>query len=264
MAGRRMIAVEQRCQRLRNILPPDFATRLTGSVVQRARRRGKYILIDTRCSLTLLCHLGMTGSFSVAKGSRQAAVSEPPVRHEHIVFWMSGDQRIGYHDPRRFGMMDIAATSRVEFDRRLRDLGPEPLAPEFNARYLHDRLRSRKSPVKSALMDQRLVAGLGNIYVSEALWRAGISPRRRCNRIALARVSGLVDAIRGTLDEAIAAGGSTLRDHQGVDGSLGTFQHRFNVYGKDRMECPRHGCGGKVVRVVQAGRSTFYCRACQK
>ncbi len=264
MTGRRIEAIELHRLRLRTELPSDLVGTLTGCVVKRTGRRGKYILVDTRCGHTLLCHLGMTGQFLVTTAGEPNDAGPEPDPHEHVVLRMSGNVRIGFRDPRRFGLLDVIATADVPTDKRLRDLGPEPLGDDFNASYLYAGLRARRAPVKTALMDQRLVAGLGNIYVCEALWRAGISPRRSSRRIARRRVDRLVDAIRETLDEALAAGGSSLRDYHAVDGTFGTFQHRFRVYGQQGSRCPRPGCEGIVRRIVQAGRSSFYCLSCQK
>jgi len=188
----------------------------------------------------------------------------PAGKHDHVILTMEGGARITFNDARRFGAMDLLATDRAGVHRLLRDIGPEPLGNGFDETYLVERLRGRRMPVKAALLDQRLVAGLGNIYVSEALFRAGIDPRRAAGRIAARRIADLVPAIREVLSEAIAAGGSSLRDYRQADGELGYFQHAFRVYDREHAPCPSPGCDDKIRRIVQSGRSTFFCPTCQR
>jgi formamidopyrimidine-DNA glycosylase len=187
-----------------------------------------------------------------------------PAKHDHVVLDMAGGARITFNDARRFGAMDLMATEGAEGHALLAALGPEPLGNGFDEDYLVARLKGRNTPIKSALLDQRVVAGLGNIYVCEVLFRAGIAPTRRAGQIAAARVRGLVPIIRQVLSEAIDAGGSSLRDYRQADGELGYFQHSFHVYDREGQPCAKPGCAGMVGRVVQAGRSSYYCAVCQR
>lgn len=266
MEGRRIVAAEVNRPDLRWPLPDRMAERLTGAGVLRLRRRSKYILADLSTDETLIIHLGMSGRMLVS-GAPQAGFHHDlptPQKHDHVVLHIEGGATVTFNDARRFGMMDLAPTEGVEHHRLLAGIGPEPLGNAFDETYLTAGLAGRKSPIKTALLDQGLVAGLGNIYVCEALWHAGISPLRPGGRISAARAGSLVPIIRQTLDEAIAAGGSSLRDHRQADGSLGYFQHSFRVYGREGEPCRRDGCGGTVRRVLQSGRSTFYCPSCQR
>ncbi|MFV0514369.1 MAG: bifunctional DNA-formamidopyrimidine glycosylase/DNA-(apurinic or apyrimidinic site) lyase [Jhaorihella sp.] len=251
---------------LRWPFPPGMAERLTGARVLRLRRRSKYILADLDRGETLLVHLGMSGRMTVSGDPPGVFVQAHamPARHDHVVIEMENGTRIAFNDPRRFGMMDLAATESVESHRLLAGLGPEPLGNAFHEAHLIGAFRGRNTPVKSALLDQRIVAGLGNIYVCESLYRAGIDPRRKVGRIAAARVAALVPVIRQVLAEAIEAGGSSLRDFRSADGELGYFQHRFDVYGREGMACRTPGCSGVIRRIVQAGRSSFACPRCQR
>jgi formamidopyrimidine-DNA glycosylase len=251
---------------LRWPLPERMAERLTGARVGLLRRRSKYLLADLSTAETLIVHLGMSGRLLVSgrlPGGFHHAVPTPE-RHDHVVLRMEGGAVITFNDARRFGMMDLAPTARVEEHRLIKGIGPEPLGNAFGGAYLGDRLRGRATSVKAALMDQRLVAGLGNIYVCEALHRAAIAPRRAAGRISAARVADLAAAIRETLLDAIEAGGSSLRDYRRADGELGYFQHAFRVYGREGEPCRRGGCSGTVRRIVQSGRSTFWCPVCQR
>ncbi len=251
---------------LRWPFPDRMAERLTGTRVLGLRRRSKYILADLDSGETLLIHLGMSGRMTVSGDPLGRFVHHHPARqkHDHVILDMANGARITFNDPRRFGVMDLMPTAEAEHHRLLRDLGPEPLGNEFHEQYLIDAFRGRNTPVKSALLDQGIIAGLGNIYVCEALFRASVSPRRRAGKIAKDRVATLVPVIREVLREAIEAGGSSLRDFRQADGELGYFQHRFDVYGHEGTPCPREGCGGTVRRITQAGRSTFYCAQCQR
>ena len=251
---------------LRWPFPERMAERLTGQTVLRLRRRSKYILADLGSGETLLIHLGMSGRMLVSGDPLGVFVHEHPApeKHDHVVFHMENGARITFNDPRRFGAMDLMPTQAAENHQLLALLGPEPLGNDFHERVLIDAFRGKNTPVKSALLDQRIVAGLGNIYVCEALFRGGISPKRKAGRIAPKRVAGLVPIIRDVLADAIEAGGSSLRDFRQADGELGYFQHSFDVYGREGEPCKRDGCDGVVDRIVQSGRSSFYCARCQR
>jgi len=266
LTGRRILRAEVRRPDLRWPLPERMAARLQGARVARLRRRSKYLLADLDTGETLLVHLGMSGRILV-EGDAQAPfhhVAGHIRAHDHVVLETDRGAVVTYNDARRFGAMDLMATGTEAAHRLLRGLGPEPLGNGFDETYLVAALRGRASPIKAALLDQRLVAGLGNIYVCEVLHRAGISPLRRARRISAQRAAVLVPAIRAVLGEAIAAGGSSLRDYRRSDGELGYFQHAFRVYGRAGAPCARAGCGGTVRRVVQSGRASFYCAACQR
>lgn len=264
--GRMIAAARVNRPDLRWPFPDRLADRLTGARVLRLRRRSKYLLADLDTGQTLVWHLGMSGRVLVSGEMLGEFVHAHPApeKHDHVVLDIEGGARITFNDPRRFGAMDLIGTDCVESHWLLCGLGPEPLGNAFDEPYLVARLRGRMTPVKAALLDQRVVAGLGNIYVCEALHRAGISPRRKAGRIAAPRVAGLVPVIRAVLAEAIEAGGSSLRDYRRTDGELGYFQHVFRAYGREGALCPTAGCAGKIVRIVQSGRSTFYCPQCQR
>jgi formamidopyrimidine-DNA glycosylase len=251
---------------LRWPFPEGMADRLTGRRVMRLGRRSKYLLADLDDGQTLIVHLGMSGRMLVS-GLRLGVFHHDhpaPAKHDHVVLDMDTGARVTFNDARRFGAMDLVATRDIDQHWLIRDLGPEPLGNAFSEAYLAARLRGRMTPIKAALLDQRIVSGLGNIYVCEALHRAGISPLRKAGRIAPARLAALVPVIREVLAEAIEAGGSSLRDHRQADGELGYFQHTFRVYGREAEPCPGEGCDGIVRRVVQSGRSSFYCPLCQR
>ncbi|MEO0370949.1 MAG: bifunctional DNA-formamidopyrimidine glycosylase/DNA-(apurinic or apyrimidinic site) lyase [Pseudomonadota bacterium] len=251
---------------LRWPFPERMADRLTGARVQTLRRRSKYILADLNSGETLLIHLGMSGRMLISGDPLGQFVHDHPApeKHDHVVFHMENGARITFNDPRRFGAMDLMETATADQHKLLSVIGPEPLGNTFDEAYLIAALKNKNTPIKSALLDQRIVAGLGNIYVCEALYRAGISPKRRAGAISKPRVAALVPIIRHVLRDAIEAGGSTLRDFKQADGELGYFQHSFDVYGRESEPCRRDGCGGDVKRVVQSGRSSFYCATCQK
>ncbi|SFQ06688.1 formamidopyrimidine-DNA glycosylase [Roseivivax halotolerans] len=251
---------------LRWPFPDRMAERLTGQRVERLRRRSKYILADLSGGETLLMHLGMSGRILISGDPLGQFVHDHPApeKHDHVVFHMQNGARIIFNDPRRFGAMDLFETATAEGHPLLSAIGPEPLGNAFHEDHLIAALRGRMTPIKSALLDQKIVAGLGNIYVCEALFRAGIHPVRKAGKIGRTRVASLVPVIRATLEDAIAAGGSSLRDYRRADGELGYFQHSFDVYGREGAPCRRDGCNGKVRRIVQAGRSSFYCTACQR
>ncbi|WP_170461142.1 bifunctional DNA-formamidopyrimidine glycosylase/DNA-(apurinic or apyrimidinic site) lyase [Ruegeria arenilitoris] len=251
---------------LRWPFPERMAERLTGQRVERLRRRSKYILADLSGGETLLIHLGMSGRMTVSGDPLGQFVHHHsmPQKHDHVVFHMANGARITFNDPRRFGAMDLMPTANAEQHKLLTVLGPEPLGNDFNETYLVEAFRGRATPVKAALLDQRIVAGLGNIYVCEALYRARVSPRRKAGQIAAGRVEALVPVIRTVLTEAIEAGGSSLRDFRQADGELGYFQHSFDVYGREGQPCRSEGCGAEIRRITQSGRSTFYCAQCQR
>jgi formamidopyrimidine-DNA glycosylase len=278
MQGRSVRAVKLNRSDLRVPLPQDFAARLRGQTIEAVERRAKYLILRLSGGESLIVHLGMSGHFTVLEpdGRMMSLGDEPgePVRtkkalHDHVEFLLDDGTQVIYTDPRRFGLMDLCATSDLANHPLTRDLGIEPLGGRLTASFLAGAFAGKKAPVKALLMDQRLIAGLGNIYVCEALFRARLSPKRRAGslvrslRINDPRLVRLARAIRQVLIDAIAAGGSTLRDHQRLDGSVGAFQHRFSVYGRENERCLRKGCGGRVRRVVQSGRSTFYCPRCQ-
>lgn len=251
---------------LRWPFPDRMADRLTGARVTALRRRSKYILADLSTDETLIIHLGMSGRILISGDPLgQFHHTHPaPEKHDHVVFHMANGARITFNDPRRFGAMDLAKTGNVDQHPLLANLGPEPLGNSFDEPYLVARLKGRNTPIKSALLDQRIVAGLGNIYVCEALFRAHISPLRKAGRLSANRAASLVPIIRQVLSEAIQAGGSSLRDYRQTDGELGYFQHTFQVYDRQGSPCQTPDCGGKIARVVQSGRSSFYCPRCQR
>ena len=251
---------------LRWPFPENMGARLTGARVDQLRRRSKYILADLSTGETLLIHLGMSGRMTVSGDPLgQFAHDHPQAeKHDHVVFDMDNGARITFNDPRRFGAMDLLPTPEIDTHPLLAKLGPEPLGNSFHESYLEDRLKGRNTPIKSALLDQHIVAGLGNIYVCEALYRAGITPRRKAGALSAKRVHALVPIIRDVLTEAIAAGGSSLKDFRQADGELGYFQHSFDVYGREGDPCRRPGCTGTIRRITQAGRSSFYCAQCQR
>jgi formamidopyrimidine-DNA glycosylase len=280
LAGRAFARVEQNRPDLRFPLPPNLPGELQGRKVERLERRGKYLLAHLSGGHVLLMHLGMTGCFTVdapAPRGRQrvpAMVNESGggkhSMHDHVVFHMQGGATVTYNDPRRFGFMLLIPSTELNAHPLLHHLGIEPLSEKLTAEYLAARARGKKAPLKPYLSDQRIVAGLGNIYACEALYRARLSPLRVAATIANKagkpneRARALVPAIRGVLDDAIRAGGSSLRDYRNASGEPGAFQNAFCVYGREGKPCLRKGCGGTVRRIVQAGRSTFYCPRCQR
>lgn len=250
---------------LRWPFPPRMAERLTGARVLALRRRSKYILADLSTGETLLIHLGMSGRMLISG----AVVGEfhhhhpAPEKHDHVVLDMQGGARVTFNDARRFGAMDLLDTAGADRHPLLADIGPEPLGNGFSDSYLVTRLAGKNTPIKSALLDQHLVAGLGNIYVCETLYRARLHPARKAGDLTPAQVASLVPVIRSVLAEAIEAGGSSLRDYRQADGELGYFQHSFQVYGREGQPCVTPGCGSVIARMVQSGRSSFFCPTCQ-
>ena len=266
MEGQRIAAVQVNRPDLRFPLPERLASRLTGTEVTALRRRSKYILADLSTGETLLIHLGMSGRMLIS-GAQLGVFHHDhpaPAKHDHVVLDIAGGVRVTFNDARRFGAMDLITTNRADVHPLLAALGPEPLGNAFDETYLVARLKGRNTPIKSALLDQRVVSGLGNIYVCEALYRARISPLTRAGDLATQHVGGLVPLIREVLTEAIEAGGSSLRDYRQADGELGYFQHRFHVYDREGDPCPTPGCTATIARVVQSGRSSFYCPQCQR
>ena len=260
LVGSRIDRVEIRQPNLRWPIPEEFAATVGGSGVKGFRRRGKYILCDLTNDRTMLIHLGMSGSIRTV---RVGLSPGEPNRHDHVVWHIEDGSSVMFHDPRRFGMLDIIVTGEEHACRHLRELGPEPLGNAFSPAALGERLKGRKVAIKNALLDQKVVAGIGNIYACESLWTAGISPVLPCGKLDTSQLDLLVRAIRTVLREAIEAGGSTLRNYRAVGGEIGGFQDRFNVYDREACPCPRVECGTPVERIIQSARSTFYCPRCQ-
>ncbi|QXT39878.1 bifunctional DNA-formamidopyrimidine glycosylase/DNA-(apurinic or apyrimidinic site) lyase [Gymnodinialimonas ceratoperidinii] len=266
LEGARIVRAEVNRPDLRWPFPENMAARLEGATVTALRRRSKYLLADLDTGETLLIHLGMSGRMQISGDVIGSFHHDHPAaqKHDHVVLDTEGGARITFNDARRFGAMDLMETAAQDQHWLIRDLGPEPLGNAFNEAHLIAAFKGKRSPVKTALLDQRIVSGLGNIYVCEALWRAGISPLRQAGRISAARVAKLVPIIRDVLSEAIEAGGSSLRDHRQASGELGYFQHTFRAYDREGSPCQTPDCTGKIHRKVQSGRSSFYCPACQR
>ena len=280
LKGQTITAVELRRANLRFAFPPDFVAKLQGATVQNLTRRAKYILIECDNGQSLIVHLGMTGRFTVLKPEagpdnlgvfyfETGAGDKADGPHDHVLITLNNGVRVVYSDPRRFGMMDLFETQALHEHRLLKDIGVEPLGNEFSGAHLAEKFRGKSAPLKAALLDQRVVAGLGNIYVCEALHRAGLSPTRKAGSLVKAksydpRIDVLVRHITEILNEAIIAGGSTLQDFVGADGEKGSYQQRFSAYDREGDNCDTPNCSGKIKRIVQAGRSTFYCSTCQK
>ncbi|HYS47991.1 MAG TPA: bifunctional DNA-formamidopyrimidine glycosylase/DNA-(apurinic or apyrimidinic site) lyase [Xanthobacteraceae bacterium] len=276
MEDARFVKVEANRPDLRRPLPRDFVRRLTGTTVTGLGRRAKYLLADLSSGEVLMMHLGMSGSFRVSTKGRSKTPRgfhykrSDAKAHDHIVFHMSSGARIVFNDPRRFGLMLLVPRAELAEHPLMKAVGPEPLGNAFDAAMLAAACAGKKTSLKAALSDQKVVAGLGNIYVCEALHRARLSPLRSAATLETKsgapteRAGRLVEAIKAVLNDAIAAGGSSLRDHRRTNGELGDFQHNFRVYDREGQPCPTPGCRGKVRRIVQGGRSTFFCPACQK
>jgi len=243
---------------LRFPLPDDMGQRLTGKPVTKMGRRGKYLLIHIAGGDVLVCHLGMSGSFRIYKDS----IPEP-AKHDHVLLMMASGAAVHYHDPRRFGFMLLTDEAGLDDFPMLDKMGPEPVDPGLTGPQLAARLRGRKTSIKAALLDQKVIAGIGNIYACEALFRSGISPKRKAGTVTGGRAEKLAGAIRDVLTAAIDAGGSSISDHQQPNGDLGYFQFGFKVYDQEGKPCD-NGCGHSIKRMVQNGRSTFYCPACQR
>lgn len=269
LEGQRLSRVEARRPDLRFPLPEGFVQRLTGAVIQRLDRRAKYLVAELDRGETLVMHLGMSGRFEIARPEGAVRPGEfhyaadPDPKHAHVVFETEAGARVTYYDPRRFGYMALLDTATRDDHPWFSALGPEPLSEAFDATRLETAFAGRRQGPKTLLLDQRIVAGLGNIYVCEALNRARISPFKPAGAIPKSKLAPLVGIIREVLEEAIAAGGSTLRDYAAADGALGYFQHRFRAYDRQGQPCLNPGCTGTIGREVQAGRSTFFCPVCQ-
>ena len=266
MEGKRIDQAAVNRPDLRWPFPPRMAERLTGAQVLRLRRRSKYILADLSTGETLLIHLGMSGRMLISGAQLgQFHHHHPaPAKHDHVVLDMEGGARVTFNDARRFGAMDLLPTATAESHPLLSVIGPEPLGNDFHEAHLAARLKDRATPIKSALLDQHNVAGLGNIYVCEVLFRTQISPLRLARDVKPREVVRLVPIIRDVLSEAIAAGGSSLRDYRQADGELGYFQHTFRVYDREGEACVTPGCKSLITRTVQSGRSSFHCPTCQR
>ena len=277
LVGNSFASVEQRRPDLRFPLPKHFAQRLQGRKVDALDRRAKYLLARLDDGEVLVMHLGMTGRFSIdTANGRSLELGEfedeqkPAPKHEHIVFHLADGTAVRYSDTRRFGLMDLIPGATLPSHALFKGLGIEPLSPGFTPEWLASRLKGKVTSIKAALVDQRLIAGIGNIYACEALFRAGISPLRLAGTLATKTgkptktIEALVKAVKAVLGEAIKAGGSTLRDYARADGRLGRFQHSFKVYGREGKPCRKKDCRGTVRRIVQSGRSTFYCPNCQR
>ena len=257
--GRTLAEVEVRRPDLRWPLPERMGARLTGRRILGLRRRAKYILVDLDDGTSWMIHLGMSGRMLISDGPK------PPLEaHDHVVLRTDDGTWVKFNDARRFGMMDLWPTEDVERHKLLKGIGPEPLGNAFSGPALESALAGKYTPIKAALLDQKVVAGVGNIYACEALHRSGIAPRRLALNVWGTRAERLAEAVKSVLTEAIAAGGSSLRDHRQVSGELGYFQHTFRVYDREGESCPTPECGGTVKRLVQSGRSTFYCPRCQR
>lgn len=266
LEGQSILRADVRRSDLRWPFPERMGERLSGQRISALRRRSKYLLADLESSDSLIVHLGMSGRILVSGDplGRFHHRHPSPGKHDHVVLDISNGARVTYNDARRFGAMDLCRTASVEEHRLIRNLGPEPLGNSFHEDYLAARLSGRNTSIKAALLDQQIVSGLGNIYVCEALFRARIHPARKAGRIAQGRLKNLVPIIREVLNEAIEAGGSSLRDYRQANGELGYFQHKFQVYDREGAPCAEPGCGGTIMRIPQSGRSTYYCPRCQR
>jgi formamidopyrimidine-DNA glycosylase len=268
LVGNEFARVEQRRPDLRFPLPQRFGERLSGRRVEALDRRAKYLLARLDDGEVLVMHLGMTGRFSIAHANGAPRARTP--KHEHIVFHLGDGTAIRYSDTRRFGLMALIPSRALDSHALFKGLGVEPLSAAFTAGWFAGRFKGKATSIKATLLDQRLIAGLGNIYACEALFRAGISPMKLAGTLATKsgkptqKTEALVEAVKAVLEDAIKAGGSSLRDYKRADGRLGRFQHRIKVYGRDGKPCSKKGCGGTVRRIVQGGRSTFYCPTCQR
>ena len=260
LTGKRLERLDLARPDLRSAIPSGLAARIAGRRVERFSRRAKYILLHFEGGGVVIAHLGMSGRLIIVPSGNRV----PREKHDHAVFCFAGGTELRLNDARRFGLLDYAAEPHLAEHPRFRDLGPEPLGNEFNGPSLAESLKGKKTPIKSALLDQRVVAGIGNIYACEALYGAGISPKRLAKTVQGERAERLATAIHDVLTRAIAAGGSSLRDYVQTSGELGYFQHHWAVYGKEGERCPGCDCKNGIRRLVQSGRSTFYCPKRQK
>lgn len=278
LIGQKIETLALRRPNLRFPFPADFAARVQGARITHIGRRAKYILKYLDNDLVWMTHLGMSGRYTVLPGEPTQQAATPGAffhqsgtktahannKHDHLEAGFGNGVRLIYTDPRRFGYMDLIAADCLWDSPHFAQMGPEPLGNAFDAASLHAALCNRATPIKNALLDQRIIAGLGNIYVCEALYRSGISPRRKAKNISRPKIEALVPNIRRVLEEAIAAGGSSLRDFAGAEGSAGYFQHQFDVYGREGEACSSPKCNAIIKRIVQSGRSSFYCPKCQR
>jgi formamidopyrimidine-DNA glycosylase len=262
LVGQRIVRLQQRRKDLRVPMPAKFASKVEGRTVRAIDRRAKYLLIRLDDGQTLIAHLGMSGRMTLHDAASAAA--HPLDRHDHVVFDVEDGWQVRFNDARRFGLMLLIADDALPKHKLFKGLGPEPLDETFDGPALAERLAGRKTPIKAALLDQKTLVGVGNIYACEALFLAGISPRRSAHTVQGERAAKLVETIKQVLLRSIDDGGSSLRDHVQPGGELGYFQTRFNVYDRAGIACPTRGCGKTVRRLVQAGRSTFYCARCQR
>lgn len=264
LEGRKILRVEQRRPNLRFPFPSQFADRLTGTRIDHLGRRAKFLTAALSSGEMLIMHLGMSGRFTIDGGPSANFTHETGgnPKHDHVVLHVEGGVTVTYNDPRRFGFMELWPIASFAEYPRLKMLGPEPLSNGFNAAYLDGALKNKQTPIKAALLDQSIIAGLGNIYVCEALFRARISPKRKATSVPGTRAERLAPAINSVIAEAIAAGGSSISDFANTDGALGYFQHRFDVYGREGDPCKI--CSTQIKRLTQSGRSTFYCSNCQR
>ena len=260
LEGSTIKLAKARRKNLRYDIPQDFSDRLEGNKVRALKRRSKYILMECEDGLVSILHLGMSGRFNI-----HAAGTAPELeKHDHIyIETMTGD-RVVYNDPRRFGFWLFSDVNSIDEHDHIKNIGPEPLGNSFSEDTLLNAFHNKKTNIKAALLDQRIVAGLGNIYVCEVLWRTGVHPETAAKDISKKQIETIVPTIRTVLSEAIEAGGSTLKDYAQVDGELGYFQHSFKAYGREGEACLKEGCGGTVERIVQSNRSTFFCPKCQR
>ena len=258
LEGKILINIEARCDSLRWPIPENFVNRLKKRRVINILRRAKYILWYLDDETVMILHLGMSGRVSIT--NKRPSKLE---KHDHLIFTTEEGTVIRFNDARRFGMVDFGTWDNILQHRLLRKIGPEPLGNDFTDFSFREMLKGKKTTIKNALLDQRVVAGLGNIYVCESLFRSNISPKRLALNVKGKRLKALSMNIREVLNEAILAGGSSLRDHAQTNGDIGYFQHNFMVYGREGQACKKNGCGNKVNRIIQSGRSTFYCAKCQ-
>jgi formamidopyrimidine-DNA glycosylase len=270
LVGRRIVRVKTSRADLRFPFPLDFAARLKGASIDMLDRRAKYLLAGLDTGQTWVVHLGMTGRFTIHDGRNQGQPGDfyyaaaPDPKHTHLTLETDAGIEISYNDPRRFGYMDLVDSEALPTHRYFASLGPEPLSADFAPATLAAGFAGRVQSIKATLLDQRVVAGLGNIYVCEALYRARIHPERPAGKVAKTQLTPLVQAIRAVLTEAITAGGATLRDYAHTDGSQGAFQHAFQVYGREGEPCLTPRCAGQIVRKMHGGRSSFFCPRCQR
>ena len=262
LEGRTILRLEVNRPDLRFPFPDRFVERVEAAKVTRLGRRAKFLVTELSTDEALIMHLGMSGRFTVTGGTEDTADPGTNPKHDHVVFHMAGGAKVTYNDPRRFGFMELWPLDQMDLYPRIKDLGPEPLTNRFSAAYLDEALAGKAAPIKSALLDQSIIAGLGNIYVCEALYRARISPRRKAATLVGARNARLAPIINDVIAEAIAAGGSSISDFSNASGELGYFQKHFSVYDREGEACET--CGNTIKRLVQSGRSSFYCGMCQR